>query len=129
MRRNLQGVNVKTRKRNVAVPLDPAGFADSVLSLFEEHCTDVDGVVEKLVAANKALDTVNLDFSRYGVTLFEIYFSGARMGIGTKLVDDTKRKLDWHVCSLGNRAVGCVLPGCIRWLCRDLLLPGMVHGT
>ena len=94
---NLQGVNVKTRKRNVAVPLDPAGFADSVLTLFEEHCTGVDGVVEKLAAANKALDTVNLDFSRYGVTLFEIYFSGARMGIGTKLVDDAKRNLDWHV--------------------------------
>lgn len=93
----MQGVNVKTRKRNVAVPLDPSGFADSVLTLFKEHCASADDITGKLSAANKALDTVNLDYSRYGVTLFEIYFAGARMGIGTKLVDDNKNKIDWNV--------------------------------
>eukprot|EP00892_Ulva_mutabilis_P007334 jgi/Ulvmu1/4973/UM207_0017.1 len=94
---SLAGVNVKTRKRNVAVPLDPSGFADSVLTLFKEHCDDADDITAKLAAANKALDTVNLDYSRYGVTLFEIYFAGARMGIGTKLVDDSNNKLDWNI--------------------------------
>lgn len=93
----MQGVNVKTRKRNVAVPLDPSGFADSVLTLFKEHCVDGDDITAKLAGANKALDTVNLDYSRYGVTLFEIYFAGARMGIGTKLVDDSNNRLDWNV--------------------------------
>jgi hypothetical protein len=96
---SMQGVNVKTRKRNVAVPLDPAGFADSVLTLFEEHCSELDDIAAKLAAANKAIDTSNLDFSRYGVTLFEIFFAGARMGIGTKLADDTKKKIDWNVRS------------------------------
>jgi hypothetical protein len=94
-----QGVNVKTRKRNVAVPLDPAKFASDVLTLFHEACKDQETVPDKLAAAGKALDTTNLDFSRYGSTLFEIYFAGARMGVGAKLADDTKQQLDWNVCA------------------------------
>lgn len=93
----VQGVNVKTRKRNVAVPHDPAGFAESVLTLLGIKCSEVEGTTEKLAAAVKALDGSNLDFSRYGVELFEIFFAGARMGIGTKLADDTKSKIDWNV--------------------------------
>jgi hypothetical protein len=93
----LQGVNVKTRKRNVAVPHDPAGFTDSVLKLLDEKCSGIEGTSDKLTAAVKALDGSNLDFSRYGVELFEIFFAGARMGIGTKLADDTKAKIDWNV--------------------------------
>jgi hypothetical protein len=93
----MQGVNVKTRKRNVAVPHDPAGFAESVLTLLDTKCSEAEGTTEKLAAAVKALDGSNLDFSRYGVELFEIFFAGARMGIGTKLADDTKSKIDWNV--------------------------------
>ena len=93
----LQGVNVKTRKRNVAVPHDPAGFAESVLTLLQQKCSDIEGIPEKLTAAVKALDASDLDFSRYGVELFEIFFAGARMGIGTKLADDTKTQIDWNV--------------------------------
>ena len=90
-------MNVKTRKRNVAVPHDPAGFADSVLTLFEANCTQVEGVEAKLAAAGKCLGTSDLDFSRYGDTLFEIYFAGARMGIGAKLAGDEKQKIDFNV--------------------------------
>ena len=99
--KRLQGVNVKTRKRNVAVPHDPAGFAEGVLTLLDKHCSDVEGITNKLTAAIKALDGSKLDFARYGVELFEIFFAGARMGIGTKLADDTK--LDWNVRSRSPR--------------------------
>jgi hypothetical protein len=95
--RHIQGVNVKTRKRNVAVPHDPSGFADSVLKLLDKNCSDVEDISGKLAAAVKALDASKLDFARYGVELFEIFFAGARMGVGTKLADDTKEKLDWNV--------------------------------
>ena len=90
-------MNVKTRKRNVAVPHDPAGFAEGVLKIIDAKCSGIDDTSEKLNAAVKALDASNLDFSRYGVELFEIFFAGARMGIGTKLADDTKEKIDWNV--------------------------------
>jgi len=103
-------VNVKTRKRNVAVPLDPAGFADSVLTLFETHCSKAEGVEAKLAAAGKALESADLDFSRYGDTLFEIYFAGARMGIGAKLAGDEKQKIDFNVRSWEAGAV----PGPLR---------------
>eukprot|EP01025_Chloroclados_australasicus_P008738 TRINITY_DN13199_c0_g2_i2.p1 TRINITY_DN13199_c0_g2~~TRINITY_DN13199_c0_g2_i2.p1 ORF type:complete len:506 (-),score=54.46 TRINITY_DN13199_c0_g2_i2:193-1710(-) len=94
----LAGVNVKTRKRNVAVPHDPAGFADKVLILFHEHCDGLDDIEKKLSAAGKALESADLDFSRYGDTLFEIYFAGARMGIGAKLADDGKeKKIEWNM--------------------------------
>lgn len=93
----LQGVNVKTRKRNVAVPLDPAKFASDVLTLFKDATKDKEDVADKLAAAGKSLDGTDLDFSRYGVTLFEIYFAGARMGVGAKLADDAKEQLDWNV--------------------------------
>lgn len=95
----MQGVNVKTRKRNVAVPHDPAGFADSVLKIIETNCADKEGTTEKLKSAVKAIDASNLDFSRYGVELFEIFFAGNRMGVGAKLADDTKTKLEWNVRS------------------------------
>lgn len=108
----VQGVNVKTRKRNVAVPHDPAGFAESLLTSFEEHCAQEDTLEGKLAASGKAVDTSNLDFSRYGDTLFEIYFAGARMGVGAKLADDTKRRIDWNVRSLarGCAPCCCVIP-------------------
>jgi len=31
----LAGVNIKTRKRNIAVALDPGAFADAVAGIFE----------------------------------------------------------------------------------------------
>ena len=88
---------MKTRKRNVAVPHDPAGFTESVLTLLEKECAEDDSVSDKLASAVKALAASNLDFSRYGVEMFEIFFAGARMGIGTKLADDTKTKISWNV--------------------------------
>lgn len=79
------------------MPHDPAGFAESVLNLLQKECPEDASVPDKLDHAVKALAASNLDFSRYGVELFEIFFAGARMGIGTKLADDTKQKISWNV--------------------------------
>jgi hypothetical protein len=61
----LGGTRIKTRKRNIAVPLDTATFADAVVQIYVEH----DGDLE-LIA--KDIDAADLDFSRYGDTFFEV---------------------------------------------------------
>ena len=42
------------------------------------------------------LESVDLDFSRYGDTLFEVLFAGGRLAGGGNVVDDGK-KLDINV--------------------------------
>lgn len=110
----MQGVNVKTRKRNVAVPLDPAGFAEKVITVINTGCKEAEAetIDAKLAAAGKAVDAADLDFSRYGDTLFEIYFAGARMGIGAKLADDTKETIDFYVRSCVCTPHGAPSPAC-----------------
>lgn len=72
----LGGARIKTRKRNIAAPLDPATFADAVVQIYLEH----DGDLE-LIA--KSIESADLDFSRYGDTFFEVVFTGGRTQPGT----------------------------------------------
>lgn len=89
------GVNIKTRKRNIAVALDPASFADAVVSIFADARADGDADGEAWLAAGlPALQTADLDFSRYGDTLFEVLFAGGRMSAGGAVVDDGRPTLD-----------------------------------
>jgi len=105
-RPTLKGVSVKQRKRNIAVPLDPGAFAAEVLTVFEEQAVG-NSVEEKLESAVKALDTVNLDFSRYGDTMFEILFAGNRMAAGANLVSDQGKELKTNLlaCPPDRKAI------------------------
>lgn len=78
------------------MPLDPGAFATEVLTVFEEQASGTT-VEEKLETGIKALDTLNLDFSRYGDTLFEILFAGKRMAAGANLVTDQGKELKTNV--------------------------------
>ena len=91
------GVTIKTRKRNIAVALDPGSFADAVVAIFED-CNESDSLDQNLQAAVKVLETTALDFSRYGETLFEVLFAGGRMSFGSNLAPEGK-KLETNVSS------------------------------
>ena len=47
-----RGAQIKTRKRNIAVPLDPGSFADAVVAIFQD-VKDGDDVEKNLIAAVK----------------------------------------------------------------------------
>ena len=89
------GVTIKTRKRNIAVALDPGSFADAVVTIFEDS-SESDSLEQNLQAAVKVLETTALDFSRYGDTLFEVLFAGGRMASGGTLAPEG-RKLETNV--------------------------------
>ncbi|GLJ08853.1 hypothetical protein SUGI_0097130 [Cryptomeria japonica] len=80
----LGGARIKTRKRNIAAPLDPATFADAVVQIYLEH----DGNLE-LTA--KSIESADLDFSRYGDTFFEVVFTGGRTQPGTVKPEECDR--------------------------------------
>ncbi|GFZ11373.1 ARM repeat superfamily protein [Actinidia rufa] len=61
---SLGGTRIKTRKRNIAAPLDPATFADAVVQIYLDNAGDLE-----LVA--KTIESADLNFSRYGDTFFE----------------------------------------------------------
>ncbi|RHN47111.1 hypothetical protein MtrunA17_Chr7g0249381 [Medicago truncatula] len=60
----LGGTRIKTRKRNIAAPLDPAAFADAVVQIYLDNAGDLE-----LIA--KSIESSDLNFSRYGDTFFE----------------------------------------------------------
>lgn len=93
----LAGVNVKTRKRNIVVPSDPGSFADAVITLFQDAYTEGATVEANLEAGAKELDAAELDFSRYGETLFEVLFAGGRLATGGNLAEDSGNKLITHL--------------------------------
>lgn len=126
----LRGVNIKTRKRNIAVALDPASFADAVVAIFGDARAEGDAEGEAWLAAGlPALQVrergerggdgsssrfffdhppsppfhqvADLDFSRYGDTLFEVLFAGGRMSAGGAVVDDGHATLDRAYLSPG----------------------------
>uniref|UniRef100_A0A7S0V4U6 W2 domain-containing protein n=1 Tax=Polytomella parva TaxID=51329 RepID=A0A7S0V4U6_9CHLO len=99
----LAGVNVKTRKRNIVIPEDPASFADAVVTIIQNAAAKVDSknVEAILEASAKALDSAELEWNRYGDTLFEVFFAGGRLGAGTSLADETAKKLDFCILSTG----------------------------
>ncbi|EPS67129.1 hypothetical protein M569_07647, partial [Genlisea aurea] len=75
------GTRIKTRKRNITAPLDPAGFSDAVVQIYLDNSGDLE-----LVA--KCLESSELNFSRYGDTFFEVVFRGARTQPGTVKPDE-----------------------------------------
>ena len=79
-------------------------------------------------SAVKVLETTELDFSRYGETLFEVLFAGGRMAAGGTLAPEGKR-LDTNVRApalSGACAAGSPLP-CAAG--SPLQLPGRSHQT
>jgi hypothetical protein len=90
-------VQIKTRKRNIAVALDPGSFADAVVTIFED-AKDGNDLEKNLAAGVKVLEGTQLDFSRYGDTLFEVFFAGGRLAAGGNVVEEGKR-LDTNVRS------------------------------
>lgn len=104
----LAGVNVKTRKRNIVVPSDPGSFADAVITLFQDAAEG--GTVEQqLEAGAKELDSAELDFSRYGETLFEVLFAGGRLSTGGNFASDSGNKLATHILACTPER-GAVVP-------------------
>ncbi|KAL6516813.1 hypothetical protein OROMI_001795 [Orobanche minor] len=80
----LGGTRIKTRKRNIAAPLDPAAFSDAVVQIYLDNAGDLE-----LVA--KSLESSDLNFSRYGDTFFEVIFRGVRTQPGTIKLDEGER--------------------------------------
>ncbi|XP_031101487.1 protein krasavietz-like [Ipomoea triloba] len=80
----LGGTRIKTRKRNIAAPLDPAAFADVVIQIYLDNAGDLE-----LVA--KSVESSELNFSRYGDTFFEVVFTGGRTQPGTIKPDEGER--------------------------------------
>ncbi|ONK72514.1 uncharacterized protein A4U43_C04F20210 [Asparagus officinalis] len=78
------GTRIKTRKRNIAAPLDPSAFADAVVQIYLDNAGDLE-----LVA--KSLESSDLNFSRYGDTFFEVVFTGGRTQPGTTKPDEGER--------------------------------------
>jgi len=83
-RPTLGGTRIKTRKRNIAAPLDPAAFADAVVQIYLDNAGDLE-----LIA--KSLESSDLNFSRYGDTFFEVVFTGGRTQPGTTKPDEGER--------------------------------------
>ncbi|XP_073039753.1 uncharacterized protein [Primulina eburnea] len=77
----LGGTRIKTRKRNISAPLDPAAFSDAVVQVYLDNAGDLE-----LVA--KTIESSDLNFSRYGDTFFEVVFRGARTQPGTIKPDE-----------------------------------------
>ncbi|KAK1354164.1 hypothetical protein POM88_047420 [Heracleum sosnowskyi] len=75
---------IKTRKRNIAAPLDPAAFADAVVQIFLDNAGDLE-----LIA--RSLESSDLNFSRYGDTFFEVVFTGGCTQPGTTKSDEGER--------------------------------------
>ncbi|KAI3439395.1 uncharacterized protein J3R85_004813 [Psidium guajava] len=80
----LGGTRIRTRKRNIAAPLDPAAFADAVVQIYLDNAGDLD-----LLA--KSVEASDLDFARYGDTFFEVVFTGGRTQPGTTKPDEGER--------------------------------------
>ncbi|KAI4304195.1 hypothetical protein MLD38_039744 [Melastoma candidum] len=79
------GTRIKTRKRNIAAPLDPAAFADAVVQIYLDNAGDLE-----LVA--KSIESSDLNFLRYGDTLFEVVFIGGRTQPGNVKPDEGDRR-------------------------------------
>jgi len=106
-------VNVKTRKRNIVIPSDPGSFADAVVHIVHDATEDGDkagGSVDAyLEAGAKALDAAELEYARYGDTLFEVFFTGGRLATGAALAEGGARlpkNVGGGVCGGGEE--GCV---------------------
>ncbi|XP_027087932.1 basic leucine zipper and W2 domain-containing protein 2-like [Coffea eugenioides] len=104
-RPTLGGTRIKTRKRNIAAPLDPAAFADAVVQIYLDNAGDLE-----LIA--RSIESSDLNFSRYGDTFFEVVFTGGRTQPGTTKPDEGDR----HPYSI----IECEAK-------RDVILPSVVY--
>ncbi|GAX74543.1 hypothetical protein CEUSTIGMA_g1992.t1 [Chlamydomonas eustigma] len=95
----LAGVTLKTRKRNIVIPVDPGSFASAVVQIVQDASEGLSNLDDILEAATKALENANnLEFSRYSDTLFEVFFAGGMVGAGGKLAGEPGApKLDQNV--------------------------------
>ena len=91
-----RGVSVKTRKRNIVVPSDPGSFAEAVIQLLQDSSDGVNPEAD-LENGAKALDAADLEYARYGDTLFEVFFVGGRLATGASLAEGGSR-LQYNVC-------------------------------
>ncbi|KAL5167174.1 Basic leucine zipper and W2 domain-containing protein 2 [Glycine soja] len=66
-RPTLGGTRIKTRKRNIAAPLDPAAFSDAVVQIYLDNAGDLE-----LIA--KSIESSDLNFSRYVPWVFNELF-------------------------------------------------------
>ncbi|CAM8928845.1 unnamed protein product [Rhodiola kirilowii] len=101
----LGGTRIKTRKRNIAAPLDPSAFADAVVQIYLDNAGDLE-----LIA--KSIESTDLNFSRYGDTFFEVIFTGGRTQPGTTKPDEGER----HPYSI----IDCAPQ-------RDAILPSVIY--
>ncbi|KAG6390995.1 hypothetical protein SASPL_148741 [Salvia splendens] len=95
------GTRIKTRKRNIAAPLDPAAFSDAVVQIYLDnaaesliafsvmHVSPIVLIEQELIA--KCIESSDLNFSRYGDTFFEVVFRGTRTQPGTIKLDEGER--------------------------------------
>eukprot|EP00899_Mesostigma_viride_P006495 jgi/Mesvir1/15847/Mv03395-RA.1 len=97
----LGGARIKTRKRNIAVPLDPESFTDTIHQIWNNAEGEGNDTQKKLEGFVKVLENSDLDFSRYGDTLFEILFAGGRMAAGSVQLEDGQTLLEAHVLLSG----------------------------
>ena len=91
------GVTIKTRKRNIVVPVDPNSFANAVVAVVQDASEGLTNTEEIVEAATKAIDNANLEFNRYGDTLFEVLFAGGILAAGGKLADESAPKFATNV--------------------------------
>ncbi|XP_076897306.1 uncharacterized protein LOC143550534 [Bidens hawaiensis] len=101
----LGGQRIKTRKRNIAAPLDPAAFSDAVVQIYLDNDGDLEVVA-------KSIESSDVNFSRYGDTFFEVVFTGGRTQPGTTKPDEGER----HPYSI----LDCEAK-------RDLILPSVIY--
>ncbi|KAL6773686.1 FAP224 [Auxenochlorella protothecoides x Auxenochlorella symbiontica] len=107
----LAGVRLKTRKRNIVVPHDPQSFAEAVIAVLGD-AQESDDIERTLDAANKILDSAELDFSRYGDVLFEVAFAGARLTTGGNVSHEGK-PLEFNI--LASPAETAAIVPYIKW--------------
>uniref|UniRef100_A0A7N0T8K3 W2 domain-containing protein n=1 Tax=Kalanchoe fedtschenkoi TaxID=63787 RepID=A0A7N0T8K3_KALFE len=101
----LGGTRIKTRKRNIAAPLDPSAFADAVVQIYLDNAGDLELI-------SKSIESTDLNFSRYGDTFFEVIFTGGRTQPGTTKPDEGER----HPYSI----IDCAPQ-------RDAILPSVIY--
>jgi hypothetical protein len=125
---SLGGTRFRQRKRNINVPLDHTSFADDVVAIFQDAAVDGADVESNLVrraarapaatwpltraarsrrqlAGVKALEVhgADLDYSRYGDTLFELLFTGGRFAGGSMELEYGESKLATNVRGAARR--------------------------
>ena len=70
------------------------------MQIFQDS-KDGEDVEKSLQAAVKVLESAELDFSRYGETLFEVIFAGGRLAAGGSVVSQKENKrLEFNVSTV-----------------------------